>query len=224
MPNRTNARTFGSQPDCSVFVKYMVFVIKVPALGAGRTLGIAVTSILTTAYCTITLWELRSYCRRDTEHGKQILPTHSSSTNSSRLARSTYHPPSSQSPSAPTVTLQDPHYHTGYQWQSAVLSGPDLPHPPKFHKRRHKRRRWSFDLDPMLVGVIICQAMVFTYFIVSSELLLKNNPSLDHSAAQWSFGQILALIVVIPSALSLIEAIMQHGVRHVSKHNIRKRR
>jgi hypothetical protein len=73
----------------------------------------------------------------------------------------------------------------------------------------------------MLVGIIICQAMVFTYFIVSSELLLKNNPSLDDSAAQWSFGQILALVVVVPSALSLIGAVMRHGARRLSDHNKR---
>ena len=71
----------------------------------------------------------------------------------------------------------------------------------------------------MLVGVVICQAMVFTYFIVSSELLLKNNPSLDHSAVEWGFGQILALIVVLPSALQLVGVVMRHGVRRLSKPN-----
>jgi hypothetical protein len=80
--------------------------------------------------------------------------------------------------------------------KNSLLSRVNIPS----HKRRPKRRRWSSDLDPMLVGIIIrvCQGMVFTYLVVSSELLLKNNPSLDNSAAQWSLGQILALIDVIP--------------------------
>jgi hypothetical protein len=69
----------------------------------------------------------------------------------------------------------------------------------------------------MLVGIIICQAMVFTYFIVSTELLLKRNPSNNHSEAEWGFGQILALIVVIPSAFSLTGALSEHGVKRRSK-------
>jgi hypothetical protein len=196
----------------------MLFVIEVPALGAGRTIGLVVTSILTAAYCVITLLEVRSYCRRALDNGKvgrlEILPTHLPPANLS-LSISL----SPQSPSATTITSpQDSHHITGYHRQPAISSIHDLTNPPKFfRKRRPKRRRWSFDLDPMLVGIIICQAMVFTYFIVSSELLLRNNPSLDQSAAQWGFGQILALIVVLPSALSLIGAIMKHGVRRLSK-------
>lgn len=215
--DRTNAKTFGSQPDCSSFVKYMLFVIEVPALGAGRSLGLVVTSILTAAYSVITLLEVWSYCRRDADNGKagrsEILPTHLPANLSPSISLSL------QSPSPTNIARpQDSNLHIRYDQQPAVSPALELTYPPKlFHKRRPRRRRWSSDLDPMLVGIIICQAMVFTYFIVSTELLLKNNPSLDHSAAQWRFGQILALIVVIPSALSLTGAIMKRGVRRPSQ-------
>ncbi|KAG6868866.1 hypothetical protein C0993_008614 [Termitomyces sp. T159_Od127] len=59
-------------------------------------------------------------------------------------------------------------------------------------KRRPKRHPWSSDLDPI------------------------------SSNGQWSFGQILALIVVIPSAFSLAEAMNEHGVKRLSKRKKRE--
>ena len=163
-------------------------------------------------YCVITLLEVRSYCRRTLDNGKlgrlENLPKH-------LPARNLSLPTSLSLQSSSTANITSPQ-----DSQSAVSPIPESTYPPQFlHKRRPKRRRWSFDLDPMLVGVVICQAMVFTYFIVSSELLLKNNPSLDHSAVEWGFGQILALIVVLPSALQLVGVVMRHGVRRLSKPN-----
>ncbi|PPQ78055.1 hypothetical protein CVT25_015600 [Psilocybe cyanescens] len=64
--------------------------------------------------------------------------------------------------------------------------------------RRPKRRRWSFDIDPI-------------------EVLLKHNPSTSDGATQWGFGQILALIVVTPSALSVTDAFSRHGFRRLSR-------
>jgi hypothetical protein len=48
----------------------------------------------------------------------------------------------------------------------------------------------------MLVGIIICQAMVFTYFVVSSELFIKYNPSKDDAAKAMGFGQVRVLSVL----------------------------
>ncbi|KAJ7492476.1 hypothetical protein FB451DRAFT_1218434 [Mycena latifolia] len=84
-------------------------------------------------------------------------------------------------------------------------------------KRRPRRRRWSYEVDPMLIGIMICQVMVFTYFIVSSELLLSYNGGASASAQQMGFGQILALVVVLPSALSVIGALKAHGLKRLSK-------
>lgn len=221
MLGRTNAKTFGRQPDCSPFVKFMFFVVEVPALGIGRTLSLVITSVLTAVYCTITLLELHSYCRIDIVRS-WILSARSPPSNRSLPTPGSTHPLPDTTPSSATpITSPQIGQHARNPQRYAVSRALNLPHVPKFHKRRPERRRWSCDLDPMLVGIIICQAMVFTYFIVSSELLLKNNPSLDDSAAQWSFGQILALVVVVPSALSLIGAVMRHGARRLSDHNKR---
>lgn len=44
-------------------------------------------------------------------------------------------------------------------------------------------------MDPMLLGIFIFQLLVFAYFVVSTELLLKHNPQVDSSDREWSFGQ-----------------------------------
>jgi len=68
----------------------------------------------------------------------------------------------------------------------------------------------------MLVGIVICYVMVLTYFIVSTELLIVTNPAGDDAVKEWGFGQILALIVVIPSALSVADAIKENGFKRLS--------
>ncbi|KAJ7235862.1 hypothetical protein B0H12DRAFT_1140905 [Mycena haematopus] len=208
------APTFGSTPACSHLVNYMVFAVKVPALGTGRIIGLTASSILTAAYLLITLHELRSYrrSRRDrTEYSAGVSfalspPTYpniskaaSSTSTSTMIISTSYH-----KPSQPLVSVQPP--------KSAVSQIP-----PMFSKRRPRRRRWSYEVDPMLIGIMICQILVFTYFIVSSELLLSYNDGAYASAQQMGFGQILALIVVLPSALSVVGALKEHGLKRLSK-------
>lgn len=191
-----------------------------------------VVSLLTAAYILITLRELQSYRRsfldksaKDKESGltppKLILPTHSRDISST---------PSANAPSTPisvsSVTISSAQDYPSWAPRPQSTTTPTSPHIPRpsYGKRRPKRRRWSSDLDPMLVGIIICQAMVFTYFIVSIELLLKFNPSADPSTNEWGVGQILALIVVIPSALSLLGAIKEHGFKRLSKRKKKEKR
>lgn len=69
----------------------------------------------------------------------------------------------------------------------------------------------------MLIGIMICQILVFIYFVASSELLLLYNNGAYDSAQQMGFGQILALIVVLPSALSVVGALREHGLKRLSK-------
>lgn len=93
------------------------------------------------------------------------------------------------------------------------------------------------DFDPMLLGIATFQILIFAYFIVSSEVLILRNPSTDKSAGDWGFGQvtsclfvqpipltdiakILALIVVIPSALAVVEAFLQVGFSRLHKRKI----
>jgi uncharacterized membrane protein len=72
----------------------------------------------------------------------------------------------------------------------------------------------------MFVGIIICQILVFTYFIVSSELLLVHNRAGDGDGVSndvVGFGQILALVVVVPSLISVIAAFRKHGFGKLEK-------
>ncbi|RDB29193.1 hypothetical protein Hypma_015823 [Hypsizygus marmoreus] len=214
-----SAETFGNLSECAHLVRYMLFVIEVPAIQTGRIVGLVITTILTTLYILITLRELQSYRQSylDTHRKVELLPTQTPSTPST-VAEPIIPPqplPRLLLPSSATLNTPERRRQPGNpRW---LTTSPSSPHTPRSHKGRPKRRRWSSDLDPMLVGIIICQVMVFTYFIVSTELLLKRNPSDDDSVAQWSFGQILALIVVIPSAFSLAGAISEHGVKRLSK-------
>ncbi|KAJ6503381.1 hypothetical protein C8R47DRAFT_1105910 [Mycena vitilis] len=211
----SNAATFGSAPQCSHLVTYMVFAIKVSAIGAGKIIGLTASSILTAAYVLITLQELRSYRRSRTEpdeHAavsastyamspKGISSSASTSTDSPLPLISVYHKASR----APLSSLCTANMETASQATHAT------------HKRRPRRRRWSYEVDPMLIGIMICQILVFTYFIVSSELLLSYNDGAYTSAQEMGFGQILALIVVLPSALSVIGALKRHGLKRLPK-------
>jgi len=81
---------------------------------------------------------------------------------------------------------------------------------------RPRRKQWSGNWDPMLLGIAAFQFVVFTYFIVSTELLLQWNPY-QTDGNKWGFGQILALIVVIPSALAVVDAFSEHGFKRLHK-------
>ncbi|KAG6910508.1 hypothetical protein DXG01_009927 [Tephrocybe rancida] len=217
-----NAKTFKGIPGCSYHVKYIFFLVETRATTVGRIVGIVITSLLTAVYFLITLQELYSYRQSYRGDSKNMhtksLSVADSLTPTSPLGNSRPNAPSIHTPSS-SVTLSSPGRDPPIPHPYRIAAAPHLPQsPPKVSgRRRPKRRRWSSDLDPMLVGIIICQVLVFTYFIVSTELLLKRNPSNDNSSALWSFGQILALIVVIPSAFSLAGAISEHGVKRLSK-------
>ncbi|KAJ6604800.1 hypothetical protein DFH09DRAFT_322601 [Mycena vulgaris] len=222
----SEADTFGSMPECSHLVNYMVFAIKVPALGTGKIIGLTASSILTAAYVLITLHELRSYRRSRKEVDEYAASSmdprslRATSSSTSVPTTSTLYPlPGLISPTAyhkPTRSQVLPQYPTE--------TVPQVPHVAR--KRRPRRRRWSYEVDPMLIGIMICQIMVFTYFIVSSELLLSYNEGANASAQQWGFGQILALVVVLPSALSVVGALKEHGLKRLSKrkkNNVRRK-
>ncbi|KAJ7070889.1 hypothetical protein C8F01DRAFT_1108239 [Mycena amicta] len=198
----SNVNVFGALPECSHLVNYVVFAFKAPALGAGRIIGLAASSILTAAYLLVTLHELRSYRknkRNVSEPGLPISPLQLTITEAP-LPRVLSFAGSRQS-SHPQQTSKE--------FLPRTL-GP---------RRRPRRRRWSHEVDPMLIGILLCQVAVFIYFVVSSELLLSYNAGASSSAQieQWGFGQILALIVVLPSALSVVGAFKAHGLGRLSK-------
>ncbi|KAJ7293726.1 hypothetical protein C8J57DRAFT_35968 [Mycena rebaudengoi] len=217
--------TFGSLPECSHLINYMVFAIKAPAVGAGKIVGLTASSLLTAAYLLITLHELRSYRTRRKEHATRavslpILHAPPPSSSSIRTIKPGDQPLSGLHPSATTTTSRYPaSSHSLPQYSEASTSN------VRHARRRPRRRRWSYEVDPMLIGIMICEILVFTYFIVSSELMLvSNGVSGSESSRQIGFGQILALIVVLPSALSLVGALRRHGFRRLSKRKRMKQR
>ncbi|KAJ7619177.1 hypothetical protein DFH06DRAFT_77838 [Mycena polygramma] len=209
----SNAAIFGSAPQCSHLVTYMVFAIKVPAIGTGKIIGLTASSILTAAYVLITLHELRSYRRSRTE------PDEHAAVSASTYAKSPKGISSSASASTDSPLPLISVYHKASRAPMSSFSTTETASQATHatHKRRPRRRRWSYEVDPMLIGIMICQILVFTYFIVSSELLLSYNDGAYTSAQQMGFGQILALIVVLPSALSVIGALKRHGLKRLSK-------
>ncbi|KAL0951548.1 hypothetical protein HGRIS_008231 [Hohenbuehelia grisea] len=238
-----SAHTFGPEKECSVFLSYRLFVIKVPALTSGRIVGLTVSSLLTASYLVITVHELRASYHNSKSRGQSSKQAGSGdrSANSSPLlpitGRDVVSLPRSPAPvvrsprvAAGTTTFREHAQSIVVSEPASFLSSPSTgtvrPSLAEYH-RRPKRRRWSSDLDPMLVGIVICYVMVLTYFIVSTELLIAANPAGDDAVKEWGFGQILALIVVIPSALSAADAIKENGFRRLStrkKSTLRPRR
>jgi len=214
----SKADTFGNMPECSHLVNYIIFAIKVPVLGAGKIIGLTASSILTAAYVLITLHELRSYRRSRKECGGRIDSLPPTSPRSPKAMSSATSVPTGSN----DFPLLGPIIPTSYHQHTQTQAPPQYPKESLSHvpnvtrKRRPRRRRWSYEVDPMLIGITICQIIVFTYFIVSTELLLSYNQG-SSSAQQLGFGQILALIVVLPSALSVVGALKKHGLKRLSK-------
>lgn len=210
-------------PDCSHLISYVLFVIKVPALGAGKIVGLTISSLLTTGYIVITIHELSSSYR--SRHAKNHRTMKSRMTSDAKAARSPLTPTSPTLPGplysvfnphsrvrGPTITLVGTNQVSGLlatrptnSTKMEPLSIPPINPSPSASfqsspmsigttngalssRYRPQRRRWSSDLDPMLIGIIICQIVVFTYFILSSELLLRYNNA--DSTDEFEFGQV----------------------------------
>ncbi|KAJ7786474.1 hypothetical protein B0H16DRAFT_1708637 [Mycena metata] len=210
----STADSFGSIPECSHLINYMVFAIKVPALGAGKIIGLTASSILAAAYVLITLHELRSYRKsRRKDHNEEAVSSAATYPRSPKTASSS----ASASIDSPLPMITATAYHKPSRVQVVPQYPKESSSQSPHTKRRPRRRRWSYEVDPMLIGIMICQILVFIYFVVSTELLLTYNDGAYSSAQQMGFGQILALIVVLPSALSVVGALKEHGLKRLSK-------
>jgi len=223
--------------ECSPDVEYILFVVKTNALGSGRVVALTLTSILTAGYAVVTFHELRAYYL---SYKQRKLPRHhrkGSFNSSDDKVASTPSPTSTHNPS----TLSPPPIIS--HAESSSLNVPTTDHiiqstshsstttvPKDRHTKksgslkahRPRRKQWSGNWDPMLLGIAAFQFVVFTYFVVSTELLLLWNPyQIDGN--KWGFGQILALIVIIPSALAVFNAFSEHGFKRLHKKRKGKR-
>jgi len=176
--------------DCSPNVKYVIFVVKADALGTGRIIALILTSVLIAGYAAITFHELRVYYLFHKQHkALQNHPIRGSNRDSGSTEPST------------TVYPEESYAENAGASKKT---------------RRPRRKQWSGNWDPMLLGITAVQPIVFAYFVVSTELLLWWNPH-QTDGKTWGFGQILALIVTIPSALTVFDAFSEHGFRPMQK-------
>ncbi|CAK5280582.1 unnamed protein product [Mycena citricolor] len=239
--------TFGSLPQCSHLVTFMVFVIKVPALQPGKIIGLTASSVLLVMYTSISLHELFASVRR--RRVKALIPHHLRTSTPRHSTLPTVQTPTTPA-AVPSASLRRPPSLANISvvprtaTQTSILSPTEIVSlssasgpSQSVLKRRPRRTQWSREVDPMFIGVVICQVLVFTYFIVSSELLLTNNYGAQDAAQQMGFGQvrrafligyiitthrslspkISALIVILPGALAVIGAVREHGFKRLSK-------
>ncbi|KAJ8702246.1 hypothetical protein PTI98_000982 [Pleurotus ostreatus] len=203
------AKTFGPDAQCSGLLRYVFFVIRAPALGSGRLAGITISVLLAAVYICVTAHELHSsYLKRNQRRQRGNSPAVRNSTTASVV----YHLPTVARPTHLRAAFNS---STDRLPQDTRTSSPESI--KRATRRRSKKRRWSSDLDPMFVGIMIFYATVLVYSVVSTELMVAFNPSDDDVIKEWGFGQILAIIVVIPSAISVANALAEHGFRRLSK-------
>ncbi|KII94080.1 hypothetical protein PLICRDRAFT_674988 [Plicaturopsis crispa FD-325 SS-3] len=236
-----NAAKFSCQQDCAGQVVYVFFVGDVLALRSGKIAGLTISSTLALLYLGVTVHELYDYLgywRRAqiTEHSRPRHRKHRSSASrdgvASLLPSSTAPAPDLTSAPAPAALSPDSSYRRG----SNSLAPPSLQsHSSTDSRSRHRissqasattprregrpdRHKWSPEFDPMLLGIGSFLIIIFAYFIVSTELLITHNHT-DNSATEWGFGQIMALILVVPSVYSTIYAFYKQGFKPIHKHN-----
>ncbi|KAL0572932.1 hypothetical protein V5O48_009045 [Marasmius crinis-equi] len=194
-------------------VQYVFFVWKVQAVGTGKHVGLAFSSLLLTLYVGLSLREVYSFYRNRRKRTSGSSASADTSTSEFKpISPPTPTSPGSQTPISPPPSAMAQRHSSpaidtlAQATESSVNSA---------QHRRPKRRRWSSDnLDPMLVGILIIEFLVWTYFVVSCEELISKNDANDGEAA--GFGQIVALVVVTPSLLSMIGAIRENGFGRLS--------
>ncbi|KAJ3998539.1 hypothetical protein F5050DRAFT_1805882 [Lentinula boryana] len=172
---------------CFNTLNYVLFVWRIPVRHSGRIVGLTFSAILTCVYVIITLHEYWiSYRKRQRKAKKTgVAPPLASS--------SARHEPS-------------PYKNENLRTLSPSLS---ISQPLTLKSNRPHRKLWS-NIDPMFIGILFFESVVFLYLIVSNEILLRDNHA---DTGEFGFGQILALVVVLPVLLSVIGAFRENGFR-----------
>ncbi|KAJ3829853.1 hypothetical protein F5880DRAFT_1519691 [Lentinula raphanica] len=190
--------------QCLNTVSYVLFVWRIPVRTSGRIVGLIFSAILSCVYIAITLHEYWiSYRKRRQKLAKKAKK------GSLEIKDSVLSP--KPEPDSLLITS----YGNGTPMSS--LSPPDprtpSPAPTPVKSNRPRRKVWS-NIDPMFIGMMIFEIVVFIYFIVSNERLLRDNHA---DTGEFGFGQILALVVVLPVVLSFIGALKENGFRPLSR-------
>ena len=164
--NRVTAESFGGNTKCNKEVLYVFFFANLNAVHQGRIVGLVLTSILILIYIPMTFSELWPSCRRRNVTTK-------------RRHNKTRHNRDAQT----EIGISNAQEETRTQVDSAL----------KVLVRSEGRIRLR-DLDSKLVGILIFQAALFTYFITCNELYVRRNHT-DRSDAQWGFGQVIQMLL-----------------------------
>jgi hypothetical protein len=239
--------TFGNQDDCAPSVRYIAFFgAEFPALGSGQQLGLAITSLLLGLYTLLTLHELKAHrtharavkksARQDEENPPPaIAPKYtapSTRVNMDGIRISMPEPALYQDPTLSSSPVYTESRDASQDlFNSALLSSSHPRRPPQPNVL-------SSHVDPMFLSLALFHIIIFMYFVVNTEILLRRNPAANNSDGQWGFGQvrsldfplmymalltctcsqIFAIIVVVPPLLSVIEALQTHGVGTLYHH------
>jgi len=210
----THQDAFGDNggPDlCAPSVKYVAFfAADFPARTQGRKLALAMSSILTIAYTLITAFELVSLFYKHTKKHSRPRITVDAAPDPPPKEGSAGVSPDPPTPSEEHSMISEQSRQPEPVERTNPLGGRELVM-PGIKRKRQRRAEWSPNVDPMLVMISILELVFFVYFVVSTELLLSHNPEANESANQWAFGQILALILVVPSCISVFGAFREHG-------------
>lgn len=183
---------------CSPNVNYVLFVIKTNAVGSGRIVALTLTSLLAAAYAAVTFHELRAYYRSYRQrkppqtHRKNSPDEKVTNLRSPTSALGSFSPGpiehiESEGSSSPTT---NPNAEPTSQLSPiADLKNHKVKNHGTSKVHRPRRKQWSGNWDPMLLGITAFQLVIFAYFVVSTELLLWWNPH-QNDGQIWGFGQV----------------------------------
>ncbi|THH02589.1 hypothetical protein EW026_g305 [Hermanssonia centrifuga] len=196
-------------PDvaCNVDFKYVAFfAVSFPAseshpgkLSPGQKLGLTVSVMLMIVYAAVTVHETFSYTRRkrhtipsdqeaqrQDEGDKPPVPPKVIITPAVPMPEPSFELLQANSP-APSIMLSQRSHSSlgGYSLPPSISEPPTRPRGP----RRPPPKPPFREVDPMFLGITMVQTIIFVYFIVVTELLLKRNKQADNSGGLWGFGQ-----------------------------------
>ena len=208
---RAGAESLGSNNQC---VTYVFFVVRAHAVGSGRVAALVITSILTTGYTVVTCHELYAWYKSRKSQRERHSLKQEQGEGRGEQRRPSINSDGSRRPEEtaglPTVSTvnhsgQVPPVIPPVTASSLTVPGSNLEpsdlHPDSAARQRRRdtgtrgqktnrprKKQWSGGWDPMLLGIAAFQIIVFTYFVLSSELLLHWNNDNGNNGS-WGFGQ-----------------------------------